>query len=154
MNKEEGDVNNIRKNKKSVPLLQKSLSVVLHSLQGESVTVELKSDELVTGVIETANHNMDMKLCNIKNNEDDFLDIYGENVRYVHIPPHINIMTHLRSYMRNQEQQMWKKRKIVDRPKKLQSNETNNSISITSSTITSCDNTDDVNNDDSESDSK
>ena len=52
-------------NNKRVPLIQKSLSIVLASLQGEEVKIELKDDSEMYGTIETVGHGMDMKLRNV-----------------------------------------------------------------------------------------
>jgi len=168
-------------NNKRVPLIQKSLSIVLASLQGEEVKIELKDDSEMYGTIETVGHGMDMKLRNVgqkrssnesllssantnsfskrggdsgiqknsaadgdgddndDNNDDDDDDfgkdnqgdddgdfnnfdldstlLRGDSIRFVHIPPHINITNHLSQYMRRFESRNFKKIKIVDRRK-------------------------------------
>jgi small nuclear ribonucleoprotein (snRNP)-like protein len=50
--------------RKHVPLIQKSLSVVLASLLGQEVVVELKNDEEIKGILESVEHGMDLKLLN------------------------------------------------------------------------------------------
>ena len=52
-----------KRKKKRVPLIYKSLSVLLYSLQGEHVVVEQKNDSEVTGVIASAGHGMDLTLA-------------------------------------------------------------------------------------------
>lgn len=180
------------KERKRVPLIQKSLSVVLASLQGEEVKIELKDDSEIFGTIETVGHGMDMKLLHVgqkrstelqsksaKNtlkdfdnegkeegkrsyendpeeyvNEDedededndqdqdmsfDNLDstlLRGDRIRFVHIPPHINITSHLSQYMRRFESRNFKKIKIVDR-KKMPRIEGERVINMTSSSVES-----------------
>lgn len=170
------------KDYKRVPLIQKSLSVVLASLQGEGVKIELKNDKEIYGVIETVGHGMDMRLiCNDdkkkskmsqpsisrkrevmdtrNENEDENFDkddeeysedvgddmddfnlnstlLRGDSIRFVHIPPHINITSHLSQYMRRFESRNFKKIKIVDR-KKLPRIEGDMVINMTSSSAES-----------------
>ena len=139
------------KSKKRTPLLYKSLSLLLHSLQGEKVTVELKNDDEVTGIIETVGHGMDMRLLSnpITKNKSTSSDassnptssnayheldlsellIKGENILYVHIPPHIHMTSHINEYVRNEEYRQSRKRKIVDLPPKKKLEENNSATS-------------------------
>ena len=178
---------------KRVPLIQKSLSVVLASLQGEEVRIELKDDSELHATIDSVGHGMDMRLRNVvgqkrgstepsssnsfivkgeninvqddnddndndnnyysdKGNDDEVGDderedgfnsfdldstlLRGDSIRFVHIPPHINITNHLSQYMRRFESRNFKKIKIVDR-KKLPRIEGDNVITMTSSSMES-----------------
>jgi small nuclear ribonucleoprotein (snRNP)-like protein len=52
--------------KHRTPLLQKSLAVVLASLQGAQVVIELKNDVEITGTIEETDSNMNLTLNQVK----------------------------------------------------------------------------------------
>jgi small nuclear ribonucleoprotein (snRNP)-like protein len=92
---------------KRVPKIQKSLGILLVSLQGESVVVELKNDIEISGMLEEADENMNMTLHNAEqvfpNGKVRHLDIAfvnGSMIRYVHIAPEINAVRHLNDYVR------------------------------------------------------
>jgi hypothetical protein len=52
--------------KHRTPLLQKSLAVILASLQGVQVVIELKNDVEITGTIEETDSNMNLTLNQVK----------------------------------------------------------------------------------------
>lgn len=119
-----------RRVKKKVPVLQKSLSILLASLQGENIVIELKNDTEVSGVVETAGHGMDLHLRSAREvnssgqiKETDLMFLSGTSIRYVHIPPHINVTSHLANYMKQLDNTMYKNKpsKIVDRKRKSES---------------------------------
>ncbi len=74
--------------------LQRSLCFLLESLRGKVVTVELKNDTVVKGVMEEADHQMNLTLFNATQTrrgslKDEMLDtvfIQGITIRYVHLP--------------------------------------------------------------------
>jgi small nuclear ribonucleoprotein (snRNP)-like protein len=76
------------------------------SLQGEEVTLELKNDIELIGIIEEADENMNVTLHDVKqifpngsvrNLEITFVN--GTNIRYVHIPSRIHAVKHLGNYV-------------------------------------------------------
>ena len=123
-----------KRKKKKIPLIQRSLAIVLASLQGIRVAIELKNDIEITGVIEETDNNMNLTLNTVRQLhpsgtvlEMDISFIQGSNIRYVHIPPQIPIVKHLTVYMRTIERvSSLPNRTIVDRKKK----ETLNSESL------------------------
>jgi small nuclear ribonucleoprotein (snRNP)-like protein len=88
------------------PSIQRCLGILLVSLQGEEVTIELKNDIELIGIIEEADENMNVTLHDVKqifpngsirNLEITFVN--GTNIRYVHIPSRIHAVKHLGSYV-------------------------------------------------------
>lgn len=89
-----------------IPLIQKSLGILLVSLQGEEVIIELKNDIEITGIIEEADENMNLTLHNVQqvfpsgySRTMDLAFVNGTNIRYVHIPSRINAVKHLGNYV-------------------------------------------------------
>jgi small nuclear ribonucleoprotein (snRNP)-like protein len=92
--------------KKGVTLIQKSLGIILVSLQGECVVVELKNDIELSGIIEEADSNMNLTLHDVQqtfpngfSRELDIAFVNGSQIRYVHIPSTINAVKNLRDYV-------------------------------------------------------
>lgn len=55
-----------RRAKKRTPLIQKSLAIVLASLQGVQIVIELKNDNEVTGTVDETDSNMNLTLYNVR----------------------------------------------------------------------------------------
>ena len=119
-----------KRKKKSIPLIQKSLAVVLTSLQGHQIIFELKNDTEVHGKIDSVGHGMDTYLSGARVidsrgtvYEHEILFVSGVSIRYVHLPPDINITSHLSAYMRHFENTSMKSlpHKLVDKKRKLES---------------------------------
>lgn len=90
------------------PRIQRCLGILLVSLQGEEVTIELKNDIELTGVIEEADENMNVTLHNVQQvfsngyqRNMDIAFVNGATIRYVHIPSRIHAVKHLGNYVRN-----------------------------------------------------
>ncbi len=74
--------------------LQRSLCFLLESLRGNVVTVELKNDTVVKGMVEEADQQMNLTLFDalqtrrgsIKGEVLDVVFIQGITIRYVHLP--------------------------------------------------------------------
>mmetsp|Transcript_13156 Transcript_13156/g.24743 ORF Transcript_13156/g.24743 Transcript_13156/m.24743 type:complete len:130 (-) Transcript_13156:1-390(-) len=88
----------------------KTLTVVLQSLIGVRVVIELKNDTEVTGTLEDCDDDMNMNLmdtrcitCEGKVLEQSIMFVQGRSIRYVHIPDRIRITTHLRNHMNRLE---------------------------------------------------
>lgn len=101
-----------KRSKPKVPAIEKSLSILLASLQGVKVMVELKSDIQVRGTIEEADKDMNILLRNATQSkllvkgedEEDVIHeshyINGPSIRYVHIPSEINAFSHVGAYIK------------------------------------------------------
>lgn len=96
--------------KKRVPLIQRSLAVLVASLQGMQVVIELKNDSEISGVLEEADRGMNLTLLGatqisrhgvVISMEVAFVN--GSKIRYVHIPPDINVVRHMAVYMKRVE---------------------------------------------------
>ncbi|KAJ1434293.1 hypothetical protein B484DRAFT_359665 [Ochromonadaceae sp. CCMP2298] len=81
-----------------VPPIRKSLSIILASMQGMEVVVELKTDTEVTGFIDEVDPAMNLTLLNAKHVSADGTtqlseasNIKGSSIRYVHIPPYVKV---------------------------------------------------------------
>lgn len=88
------------------PKVQKSLALLVVSLVGIRVVVELKNDIEITGVLEESDDNMNMTIQNAVQvfpngnvRELEIVFVNGSHVRYVHIPPEINAAKHLNEYV-------------------------------------------------------
>jgi small nuclear ribonucleoprotein (snRNP)-like protein len=101
-----------KRSKPKIPAIMKSLSILLTSLQGVKVMVELKSDIQARGTIEEVDKDMNILLRNVTQsklqvkgeNEEDVVHesyyINGPSIRYVHIPSEINAFSHVGAYMK------------------------------------------------------
>ena len=79
-----------------MPKVHKSLGILLVSLQGRSIVVELKNNIEISGIVEEADDNMNLTLHNVEQVFPDgrvtHLDIAfvnGSMIRNVHIPQEI-----------------------------------------------------------------
>ena len=55
-----------KRSKASVPVIQKSLAVVLASVQGLQIVIELKNDDEITGTVDETDSNMNVTLHNVR----------------------------------------------------------------------------------------
>ena len=55
-----------KRTRKRIPLMQRSLAVVLASLQGVQVVIELKNDNEITGTVDETDSNMNVTLQNVR----------------------------------------------------------------------------------------
>lgn len=55
-----------KRTRKRVPLVQRSLAVVLASLQGVQVVIELKNDNEITGTVDETDSNVNVTLQNVR----------------------------------------------------------------------------------------
>jgi len=99
-----------RQAKHKTPRIQKSLAIILMSLLGHQVVIELKNDIEVTGTIELAESNMNMTLLQARQVfpngvvvEMDVAFVQGAMIRYVHIPREIPVVKHTAEYMKTVE---------------------------------------------------
>jgi small nuclear ribonucleoprotein (snRNP)-like protein len=88
------------------PKIQKSLALLVVSLVGVRLVVELKNDIEITGILEESDENMNMTIQNAIQvfpngnvRELEVVFVNGSHVRYVHIPPEINAVKHLNEYV-------------------------------------------------------
>ena len=94
-----------RRKRPFVPYLRRTLCVLLASLQGSAVVIELKNDTEVWGVVESVDSYMNVVLSAVKEVRPDgrvmecnSIDIVARSIRYVHIPPEINCTQQLVLY--------------------------------------------------------
>ncbi|XP_004928490.1 U7 snRNA-associated Sm-like protein LSm10 isoform X2 [Bombyx mori] len=80
-----------------------TLLCVVNSLQGKNVTVDLRNDTYVCGLIELVDGFMNISFknaiyCDPQGNEFAFdnLFIHGRNIRYVHIPENMSLLSTIR----------------------------------------------------------
>ena len=93
--------------KKKVNILHKSLAVFLLSLQGERITLELKDDSEVSGILVTVSNGMDITLSEVRKVDStktvtmhDEMSIIGKSMRYCFVPKSIpNAARHLNNYV-------------------------------------------------------
>jgi U6 snRNA-associated Sm-like protein LSm2 len=90
------------------PTVQRCLGIVLLSLQGEEITIELKNDIELTGIVEEADENMNVTLHNVRqvfpsgySIQLEIAFVSGANIRYVHIPSRIHAVKNLGNYVRS-----------------------------------------------------
>jgi small nuclear ribonucleoprotein (snRNP)-like protein len=55
-----------KRTRRRVPLIQRSLAVVLASLQGVQVVIELKNGNEITGTVDETDSNMNVTLQNVR----------------------------------------------------------------------------------------
>lgn len=117
-----------KRSKARVPLLEKSLAITLVALQGREVMIECKNDAEIAGVIDSSGHGMDVVLTDVKminpngnTIETDIMYVLGSTIRYIHLPPDINITTYINDYVRDKERTRYKTRsrnpRLVDKRK-------------------------------------
>ena len=96
--------------KRRAPRIQRTLAVLLVSMVGHNVVLELKNDAEVSGVIDEADENMNLTLSKVKyvslsgtirDLESAF--IIGTSIVYVHISPQIQVRQHLGNYIKQKE---------------------------------------------------
>lgn len=92
--------------RKHIPTMQKSLAIMLLSMQGQNIVVELKNDTEITGYLEEADHGMNLTLhqahhlfANGRERLMEIVFIHGSRIRYVHFSPQINAIKHLNDYV-------------------------------------------------------
>jgi small nuclear ribonucleoprotein (snRNP)-like protein len=80
------------KRKKKIPRSHKSLAILISSLCGQSVVLELKNDSEVTGILEESDINMNITLREAKIIsksgvviENDVTFISGSSILYIHL---------------------------------------------------------------------
>ncbi|XP_003736982.1 U7 snRNA-associated Sm-like protein LSm10 [Galendromus occidentalis] len=77
----------------------RSLLCLVQALEGRETTVDLRNETEVVGTIEVVDGRMNIQMSdavvtmpNGSSRQFSFLHVRGRNVRYVHIPPDVNIM--------------------------------------------------------------
>ena len=97
----------IKRKKTRIPKIRQTLAIMLASLQGTRVVLELKNDVEVYGLIDEVDSTMAVTLVSVKEifpsgnvKESDVLHINGKAIRYVHIPPEIKPVSHVNNYIK------------------------------------------------------
>lgn len=104
------------------PALFKSLALVLASLQGEHIVVELRNDSEVSGVLEETDANLNLIVHGARQvtadgavTDMDVASINGSSVRYVHIAKELHLHARTAAFVRTIEHRMQRRPKIVNR---------------------------------------
>ena len=91
---------------KKNPAIQKSLALILSSLIGMEIVIELKNNTEVTGTLEETDFNMNSVLVNASKITAtgiflnmDIVYLSGSTIRCIHIPQEINILKHISTYV-------------------------------------------------------
>ena len=111
-----------RPERNKLPRSRRTLAVVVNALVGCPVEVELKDDTVVSGVLEEVGIGMNLVLANVEKRAHpfsslagsgrsrspplqllDFLYVQGRMIRYVHLPPRLNVHTTLRQHEKRSE---------------------------------------------------
>jgi small nuclear ribonucleoprotein (snRNP)-like protein len=95
-----------KKRKPKMSPIQKTLAIVLVSLQGSEVVVEMKNGVEVTGIIEECDTNMNLTLHNARQvnmegevREMDIAFVSGSSILYVHMAPTLDVRSNLSKYV-------------------------------------------------------
>ena len=94
-------------NRKTKGLKYKSLSILLDSMVGNEMRVELKNDTVLQGMLDEVNSNMDLTMFGVRcmrpgaeHAEDmEVMFVSGRMIKYVHIPDHIDIAASMRHHV-------------------------------------------------------
>jgi small nuclear ribonucleoprotein (snRNP)-like protein len=108
---EEQEVVVHKKKRKRVPMIQRSLAIVLQSLIGNQIVVECKHGTEVSGIIlEVSEAGLGMllgaaRVVNMAGEVNQHREYYliGSAIRYVHLPPSINAAKHLNKFIFDKE---------------------------------------------------
>jgi small nuclear ribonucleoprotein (snRNP)-like protein len=101
----------LKKKRKRAPVVQRSLAVVLCSMQGNQVVVECKNGYEISGIIlEVSEAGLGMllgaaRVVDTTGGVTEHVEYYvnGSGIRYVHLPPAINAARHLNKYIFEKE---------------------------------------------------
>lgn len=90
-----------------VKKIERSLAILVQSLQGLHVVVELKNDTEISGIIENSDDVMNITFTDARQVSKagvvllmDVAFVSGSKIRYVHIPPSIDIKSHMNRYIK------------------------------------------------------
>lgn len=93
--------------RKRVPVLERTLAILVQSMRGNKVVVELKNDFEISGLLEETDQNMNLKMVDVRQTSAtgsvrkmDMVMIQGKMIRYVHIPDEVDAIQNLHRHMR------------------------------------------------------
>jgi small nuclear ribonucleoprotein (snRNP)-like protein len=96
------------KRKPKLNPIQRTLAIVLVSLQGFEVAVEMKNGIEVTGILEECDKNMNLTLHNVRQvnmqggvKEMEIAFVSGSSILYVHMSPQLDVRSNLSRYVIN-----------------------------------------------------
>lgn len=94
------------KRKPKLSPIQRTLAIVLVSLQGSEVVVEMKNGIEVTGILEECDKNMNLTLHNVRQvnmqgevKEMEIAFVSGSSILYVHMSPQLDVRSNLSRYV-------------------------------------------------------
>ncbi|OQS07619.1 hypothetical protein THRCLA_20106 [Thraustotheca clavata] len=101
----------------------RTLLIVLQSMLGMEVMIDLKTEYQLKGTIEEVGDGMDVRLSNVSqiapNGKMLLLDelfVMGKMILYVHIPDRIHLNTHLKEYVQMVERNKKMYNRAVRKP--------------------------------------
>lgn len=82
-----------------------SLGFLLMALQGQEIVVELKSDAEIRGIVEEGDWGLNVVLRDVTSTSPEGVQlrfesllVAGRSVRFIHIPPHLNMRALVSAY--------------------------------------------------------
>ncbi|OQR98486.1 hypothetical protein ACHHYP_08627 [Achlya hypogyna] len=101
----------------------RTLLIVLQSMLGMEVTIELKTEHVLVGTVEEVTEGMDVRLSHVRQVgpsgrvlEFDELYVMGKMILYVHIPDRVNINAHMKDYVHMVERNKKMYKRAVRKP--------------------------------------
>ncbi|KDO31505.1 hypothetical protein SPRG_04119 [Saprolegnia parasitica CBS 223.65] len=90
---------------------------------GMEITIELKTEHVLTGMVEEVSQGMDVRLSHVRQVgptgkvlDLDELFVMGRMILYVHIPDRIHINTHMKDYVHMVERNKKMYKRAVRKP--------------------------------------
>ena len=135
-----------RRKRKFIPPIRRSLGIMVASLQGQGIVVELKNDVEVYGSVDETDAAMNLTLSAVREMhpngtviESDVLHLNGNSIRYIHLPPNINPGSHVTNYLKTLDRLTKQSRPhtIKDKPiKRAKGDDSSSTIEYGTETIT------------------
>ena len=104
------NIQSTQKRKKNLPSIFKKMALGIMSLIGERITIELRNNQIIYGILEECDTNMNIILSNVVTNninkkdidiKSDILHVNGTTIRYIHVDNKINVLGQVVKYTKN-----------------------------------------------------
>ena len=122
------NIQSTQKRKKNLPSIFKTMALGIMSLIGERITIELRNNQIIYGILEECDTNMNIILSNVVTNninkkdidiKSDILHVNGTTIRYIHVDNKINVLGQVVKYTKNIDKINNKSFKIYDKKKNV-----------------------------------
>ncbi|CAM9337596.1 unnamed protein product [Ascophyllum nodosum] len=87
--------------------LERTLAILIQSMRGNRVVVEMKNDVEISGILEETDGNMNLSMVDVRYTSAqgsvkkmDVALVQGKMIRYVHIPDKVDAISNLHIHMR------------------------------------------------------